>query len=109
MDRQSVIDKIKKGYIEPNTGDVEIDEQTYFRNHDQVVDNEKYRTLGLSSIDMIELVVKIEADFNISISENEIVRISTIGDMADFIMKESEIMADEAVSINHIKKQLFGE
>jgi len=109
MDRQSIIDKIKKEYIEPNVRDFDIDERTYFRNNVQVGDNENFKTLGLSSIDMIELVVKIEAEFNISISENEIVRINTIGDMADFIMKESKIMADEALSIDNIKKQLFGE
>lgn len=43
--------------------------------------------LGLSSLDLVNIAVAIEDEFNTSISDREIARISTIGDIIAYLNK----------------------
>jgi acyl carrier protein len=43
--------------------------------------------LGLSSLDLVNIAVAIEDEFNASISDREIARISTIGDIIAYLNK----------------------
>lgn len=50
--------------------------------------DQKPDDLGLDSLDVIEVVMNIEQEFNISINEEEITEEATLNSMVDLIMLE---------------------
>jgi len=47
------------------------------------------KDLNLDSLAMYELVIELEETYNLQISDEEIERIRTIGDMVDYIVREA--------------------
>lgn len=43
--------------------------------------------LGLDSIDAVELIMKLEEDYNISISDDEIKNVKTVSELVDYVNK----------------------
>lgn len=43
--------------------------------------------LGLDSIDAVELIMKLEEDYNISISDDEIKNVKTVRELVDYVNK----------------------
>lgn len=54
------------------------------------------RGLGLDSLDALELVVGIEADFEVSVSDDEVSSLSTVNKIADYILASQEGRTPEA-------------
>ena len=46
--------------------------------------------LGADSIDLIELIMNLEEEYGISISDEEAVKLKTVGDVVDFINYQVE-------------------
>ncbi|EGX28916.1 acyl carrier protein [Candidatus Arthromitus sp. SFB-mouse-NYU] len=46
--------------------------------------------LGADSIDLIELIMNLEEEYGISISDEEAVKLKTVGDVVDFINSQVE-------------------
>ena len=46
--------------------------------------------LGADSIDLIELIMNLEEEYGISISDEEAVKLKTVGDVVDFIHSQVE-------------------
>ena len=46
-------------------------------------------TLGADSLDLVELVIAMEEEFEMSIPEEDIDKISTVGDVVDYIESHS--------------------
>ncbi|HJD00581.1 acyl carrier protein [Candidatus Arthromitus sp. SFB-turkey] len=46
--------------------------------------------LGADSIDLIELIMNLEEEYGISISDEEAVKLKTVGDVVDFINSQIE-------------------
>ena len=46
--------------------------------------------LGADSIDLIELIMNLEEEYGISISDEEAVKLKTVGDVVDFINAQIE-------------------
>ena len=46
--------------------------------------------LGADSIDLIELIMNLEEEYGISISDEEAVKLKTVGDVVDFITAQTE-------------------
>ena len=49
-----------------------------------------FEDLGADSLDLVELVMTMEEDFGIKISDEEAAEIKTVGDAVDFVMKRAE-------------------
>ena len=46
--------------------------------------------LGADTIDLIELIMNLEEEYGISISDEEAVKLKTVGDVVDFINSQVE-------------------
>jgi acyl carrier protein len=54
--------------------------------------------LGAESLDVVEIAVSLEAEFSIVISDDDIVKFSTVGDLLDFVdIAQAEAVAAKAV------------
>ena len=53
------------------------------------LDTEVVKDLNLDSLAMYELVIELEQAYSLQISDEEIERIRTIGDMVDYIVREA--------------------
>ena len=69
------IDKIKQ--ILADTLDVNVDELS--------ADTNIATDLGADSLDVVEILMSIEDEFNVEIPDSEIENIRTIGELADYI------------------------
>lgn len=67
------------------------------------------KNLGLSSVDIIDLVVKVESSYGIEISEHNLPRLvnGSIMDMVDYIQSEIELKEKEDNELSSIKEKLF--
>ncbi|MCR5279064.1 MAG: acyl carrier protein [Lachnospiraceae bacterium] len=59
--------------------DAEIDEDTNFKDD-----------LGVDSLDLLELVMAFEEEYNIELNPEELEDIQTVGDVLDFIKKYAD-------------------
>lgn len=71
-----VIDIIKE---QLNIDDVDITEETSFKDD-----------LGVDSLDLLELVMAFEEEYNIELDPEELEGIQTVGDIVEFIKKYTE-------------------
>jgi len=71
-----IIDIIKE---QLNIDDVEITEETSFKDD-----------LGVDSLDLLELVMAFEEEYNIELDPEELEGIQTVGDVIDFIKKYTD-------------------
>ena len=62
-----------------NIDDVEITEDTSFKDD-----------LGVDSLDLLELVMAFEEEYNIELNPEELEGISTVGDIMEFIKKYTD-------------------
>ena len=67
---------VVKGIILSKKGDVEISEETSLED------------LGLSSLDLVEIALEIEDKFNIEFTSNDILNLTTVRSVKDFIEKK---------------------
>jgi acyl carrier protein len=53
-------------------------------------DNQKfYDDLGVDSLDLFEVIVDVEKSFNISIADDEVTRLNTLGALVAYVEKNS--------------------
>ncbi len=71
-----VIDIIRE---QLNIDDVEITEETSFKDD-----------LGVDSLDLLELVMAFEEEYNIELDPEELEGIQTVGDIIDYIKKYTD-------------------
>lgn len=62
-----------------NLDDVEINEETSFKED-----------LGVDSLDLLELVMAFEEEYNIELDPEELEGIATVGDIVEFIKKYTD-------------------
>lgn len=75
--REEIFSKVKAIVVESlGVDESKVDENSNFTSD-----------LGADSLDTIELVMKLEEDFNIEISDADAQKIATIKDAVDFIVK----------------------
>jgi acyl carrier protein len=48
----------------------------------------RFDTLGWDSLDVMELAIETEEEFNINVSDGEISSFATVGEMVDFVTKK---------------------
>ena len=74
------IDKVKE--MLANQLNVEVDKITK--------DSRIVEDLGADSLDMIEMLMAFEEEFNLSIPDDKAEKLKTVGDVADFIDENSK-------------------
>ena len=80
MTREEVFEKVKEILVET----LSVDE-------DKVTMEARFQEdLETDSLDLVELVMTMEEDFGIKISDEEAAEIKTVGDAVDFVMKRAE-------------------
>lgn len=57
---------------------------------DDVSAEAEFEALGLDSLDLVELSVKVEDAYEIDISEEDLEPVRTVGDAADVVLKKVE-------------------
>ena len=62
-----------------NIDDIDINEDTSFKDD-----------LGVDSLDLLELVMAFEEEYNIELNPEELEGISTVGDIMEFIKKYTD-------------------
>ncbi len=80
MTREEVFEKVKGILVE--TLSVDADKVTMEARFQE--------DLETDSLDLVELVMTMEEDFGIKISDEEAAEIKTVGDAVDFVMKRAE-------------------
>jgi acyl carrier protein len=80
MTREEVFEKVKEILVE--TLSVDADKVTLEARFQE--------DLETDSLDLVELVMTMEEDFGIKISDEEAAEITTVGDAVDFVMKRAE-------------------
>jgi acyl carrier protein len=80
MTREEVFGKVKEILVE--TLSVDADKVTMEARFQE--------DLETDSLDLVELVMTMEEDFGIKISDEEAAEIMTVGDAVDFVMKRAE-------------------
>ena len=80
MTREEVFEKVKEILVE--TLSVDADKVTLEARFQE--------DLETDSLDLVELVMTMEEDFGIKISDEEAAGIKTVGDAVDFVMKRAE-------------------
>lgn len=73
---EKIVDIIKE---QLNIDDVEITEDTSFKDD-----------LGVDSLDLLELVMAFEEEYNVELDPEELEKIQTVGDVVEFIKKYSD-------------------
>ena len=80
MTREEVFEKVKEILVET----LSVDE-------DKVTMEARFQEdLETDSLDLVELVMTMEEDFGIKISDEQAAEIKTVGDAVDFVMKVAE-------------------
>lgn len=77
MDRSEILAKVRK--IFEDEWDMEAEKITEDANF--------FDDLNADSLDMVDLVTEMESEFDISITDEEVEKIKTVGDAVDFIEK----------------------
>ncbi len=67
------------------------------------------KTLGLSSLEMVELIINIETTYHITITEDEAQKIKTVDDMIRFVNEEVAIEQVRDTKKQEAKMFLFGD
>lgn len=70
---------------------IEIIEEELDTNGKVITENTKIvEDLGADSLDKAEIMIAIQEEFNISVNEEEIAKISTLKDIVDYINKNGK-------------------
>ncbi|MBP5623724.1 MAG: acyl carrier protein [Lachnospiraceae bacterium] len=73
---EKIVDIIRE---QLNIDDIDINEDTSFKDD-----------LGVDSLDLLELVMAFEEEYNIELNPEELEGISTVGDIMEFIKKYTD-------------------
>ena len=73
---EKIVDIIRE---QLNIDDIDINEDTSFKDD-----------LGVDSLDLLELVMAFEEEYNIELNHEELEGISTVGDIMEFIKKYTD-------------------
>jgi len=63
---------------------VEVDPESITPESDLIAD------LGLSSLDVVNLIVMFEQEFDVEIPDRQIMKFSTVGDVVDYLRERME-------------------
>ncbi len=66
-----------------------IVEQLGVESEDVKMDSSFVDDLGADSLDIVELIMALEEEFNMEIPDEEAEKIATVGDVVDYIKKNS--------------------
>ena len=66
-----------------------IVEQLGVESEDVKMDSSFVDDLGADSLDIVELIMALEEEFNMEIPDEEAKKIATVGDVVDYIKKNS--------------------
>jgi len=95
------------GFISDFVEDISQISEEYLLRGDQV--NAEQNTVALSSLEIVEVIINIETQFKITITEDEVLALKTVGDVIRFVNEETEIQKTRNLNKEDIKGQLFGE
>lgn len=78
MDRKEIMEKVKK-IISEKLG---IEEEKVVEEAKLIDD------LGADSLDLVDLIMDLENEFNVKVDDSDIEKISTVGEVVDYISKK---------------------
>lgn len=101
MNRLLIKEKVKKMICSI------IKEQEELDTYGEIQDDSNLETIGLSSIDAIDLIVSLESEFDIEISNGDITLSSTIESICNNIEFKINSNIHEKERVKEIEKEIF--
>lgn len=106
MKREEIMESVKKIVQQICTTETDI-EENFLLMGSQI--NTEAIALGISSLQLVEIVVEVEDKFNVRLDEEDIVKFTQVKDLVSAIQIQVEQNEKKEVEIEKIYNELFVE
>ncbi len=103
MERLEILNQLNKIINDITETELELDENDYLR-----VNKKDRRSVMLSSIDIVNLIVQTEEIYEIDISNEKIALVEDMREFIDLIIRLLEEKQTECEEMGKVKMELFG-
>ena len=102
MNNKEVLGRISKIVSEIVNENIEVDETMLLKDVE-----EGKLSLGLSSLDMMDLIIQVEMEFDVEIEQERFNELFSMGNLVQMIIELTEKNSNNNNTLKEIEKELF--
>ena len=102
MNNKEVLGRISKIVSEIVNENIEVDETMLLKDVE-----EGKLSLGLSSLDMMDLIIQVEMEFDVEIEQERFNELFSMGNLVQMIIELTEKISNTNNTLKEIEKELF--
>ena len=102
MNNKEVLGRISKIVSEIVNENIEVDETMLLKDVE-----EGKLSLGLSSLDMMDLIIQVEMEFDVEIEQGRFNELFSMGNLVQMIIELTEKNSNNNNTLKEIEKELF--